>query len=97
MQEPFVVWLLKTLRASPLTDPAELPLIDSMLGLVEACPPMPPISDCHCPNPDDCLWGGPACLDGEERKRRAHEVSSATGETWTLDGQARIVGAELHK
>ena len=23
---------------------------------------------CSCPDPDDCLWGGPACPAGERRK-----------------------------
>lgn len=39
---------------------------------------MPPIGQCHCPDPDDCLYGGPACADGEERKRRRATQSEST-------------------
>jgi hypothetical protein len=46
------------------------------LALSEKKPDMPPIGDCHCPNPDDCLYGGPACPNGEERKRRRDDSST---------------------
>lgn len=29
----------------------------------------PQRTTCHCPDPDDCLYGGPACPEGERRKQ----------------------------